>query len=501
MEYILNMEDINKSFPGVKALSNVSINLKAGEVHALVGENGAGKSTLMKIMSGVYQPDSGKIEVNGKEVKIENTKKAQALGISIVFQEFNLCNDLTVADNIFIGRHKTRLGLVDDKWVINETQKIMQYMRLDIKPTSIVKMLSVAEKQLVEIAKAVSIDAKIIVFDEPTAALTDNEIDRLFEIIRTLKESGHGIFYISHRLEELDKIADRVTVLRDGRYITTRNRKDITKNELIRLMVGRELINQYPERDSEIGDLFFEIKEIKKNKVFDIKDIKVRKNEIVGFAGLVGAGRTETARAIFGADLCDVMDMYIASKKITVKSPLAAIDEGIGYLTDDRKENGLALRLDIEKNINMASYKQLTRNSFYSQHMANKNAEKYIKEINIKTPSINQIALHLSGGNQQKVVLAKWLCKGCKLLIFDEPTRGIDVGAKYEIYKLMRELCRQGMGIIVISSDLPEILGMCDRTYIFYRGQITGCISADDISQEKVLECATNVKNDFSGRL
>ena len=496
MERLLFMDHISKSFPGVKALDDVNIDIYPGEVHALVGENGAGKSTLMKILNGVYQPDKGNIFVNGEKQQITSTKIAQQLGISIVFQEFNLCNAISVANNIFIGRHKKNaFGLVDDKWLFDETMKIMEYMKLSINPNAIVGSLSVAEKQLVEIAKAISTDSKIIVFDEPTSALTDREIERLFEIIKMLKKEGRGIFYISHRMEELDRIADRITILRDGKNIHTCNYKDITKEDMIRMMVGRELNNQYPSDVRTIGDVIFEIESVKVPGLLNIEGIEVREGEIVGFAGLAGAGRTETARAIFGADKSSELKLKINGEDISIRDPKSAINFGIGYLTDDRKNSGLALRLDIEKNINMTGYSMFKKFGLYSQKLADENAEKYVKSVNIKTPSIRQLTQNLSGGNQQKVVLSKWLSKDTKILIFDEPTRGIDVGAKYEIYKLMNEMSEKKKGIIMISSDLPEILGMCDRVYVFCKGKISGMLTRDEMTQERILRLATGVQN------
>ena len=496
MERLLFMDHISKSFPGVKALDDVNIDIYPGEVHALVGENGAGKSTLMKILNGVYQPDKGNIFVNGEKQQITSTKIAQQLGISIVFQEFNLCNAISVANNIFIGRHKKNaFGLVDDKWLFDETMKIMEYMKLSINPNAIVGSLSVAEKQLVEIAKAISTDSKIIVFDEPTSALTDREIERLFEIIKMLKKEGRGIFYISHRMEELDRIADRITILRDGKHIHSCNYKDITKDDMIRMMVGRELNNQYPSDVRTIGDVIFEIESVKVPGLLNIEGIEVREGEIVGFAGLAGAGRTETARAIFGADKSSELKLKINGEDISIRDPKSAINFGIGYLTDDRKNSGLALRLDIEKNINMTGYSMFKKFGLYSQKLADENAEKYVKSVNIKTPSIRQLTQNLSGGNQQKVVLSKWLSKDTKILIFDEPTRGIDVGAKYEIYKLMNEMSEKKKGIIMISSDLPEILGMCDRVYVFCKGKISGMLTRDEMTQERILRLATGVQN------
>ena len=373
--------------------------------------------------------------------------------------------------------------------------KIMEYMKLSINPNAIVGSLSVAEKQLVEIAKAISTDSKIIVFDEPTSALTDREIERLFEIIKMLKKEGRGIFYISHRMEELDRIADRITILRDGKHIHTCNYKDIAKDDMIRMMVGRELNNQYPSDVRTIGDVIFEIESVKVPGLLNIEGIEVREGEIVGFAGLAGAGRTETARAIFGADKSSELKLKINGEDISIRDPKSAINFGIGYLTDDRKNSGLALRLDIEKNINMTGYSMFKKFGLYSQKLADENAEKYVKSVNIKTPSIRQLTQNLSGGNQQKVVLSKWLSKDTKILIFDEPTRGIDVGAKYEIYKLMNEMSEKKKGIIMISSDLPEILGMCDRVYVFCKGKISGMLTRDEMTQERILRLATGVQN------
>ncbi len=494
MEKLLEMEHISKNFPGVKALDDINIDLYPGEVHALVGENGAGKSTLMKILNGVYQPDCGRILVGGKEVHISDTHAAHKLGINIVFQEFNLCNAISVSNNIFIGRHKhNKWGMVDDKWLYSETKKLMDYMRLDIDPNTILGELSVAEKQLVEIAKAISTNAKILVFDEPTSALTEKEIERLFEIIKTLCSEGCGIFYISHRMEELDSIADRITVLRDGRHIDTRNYKDMSRDDMIRMMVGRELNNQYPDFKRNIGAVILEIDRVFVPEQLDISGIQVREGEIVGFAGLCGAGRTETARAVFGADRAKEIQVKILGKPVKISTPKDAIEHGIGYLTDDRKQNGLALRLDVEKNINMTCYPMFLKNGLYSQRLADENARKYIDSINIKTPSIRQTVQNLSGGNQQKVVLSKWLSRETQILIFDEPTRGIDVGAKYEIYKLMNELSKKRKGIIMISSDLPEIIGMCDRVYVFCRGRVTGILSQSELSQERILRYAAGI--------
>ncbi|GHU81804.1 putative ribose/galactose/methyl galactoside import ATP-binding protein 1 [Spirochaetia bacterium] len=497
MEYLLEMQGIEKNFPGVKALQNVNINVMPGEVHAIVGENGAGKTTLMKILNGVYQPDGGTIKINGEEVTIATIHQAQQLGISIVFQEFNLCNHISVANNIFIGRLKNTVGVVHDKWVREKTRLILERLGMDIDPDRLIKSLSVAQKQMVEIAKAVSLEARIIVFDEPTSSLTDIEIDQLFKIIKQLKAEGKGIFYISHRMEELARIADRITILRDGQYVTTVNYKDISYDEIIKLMVGRELTNKFPERHRHIGEVFFETKNIKRKGLIDVEGFYLRRGEVLGVAGLVGSGRTETMRAIFGADPVDEpMDIILEGQHLKIKSPPAAIKHGIAYLTEDRKENGLALTMNIERNINMASHKEFSWHGIMKSAAATENAQTQCNKFSIRIPGLWQKAMFLSGGNQQKVVIAKWLCRNVKVLVMDEPTRGIDVGAKYEIYKLMDTLLESGMGIIMISSELPEIIGMSDRVIVFHQGRIAGNLPIEEATQVRILEYATGIHSD-----
>ncbi len=494
MEYLLQMNHIYKEFPGVKALDDVNINIRPGEVHALVGENGAGKSTLMKILNGIYQPDGGEIFIKGKQEKIHNTRRAQELGIAIVFQEFNLCNDVSIANNIFMGRMKHRLGVVDDKWLYQETEKLLKEIGLALSPDEIVGNLSTAEKQMVEIAKAVSTKAEIIVFDEPTSSLTDTEIQELFKIIRRLKSQKVGIFYISHRMEELDEIADRVTVLRDGKHIATSDYQDISMEELIQLMVGRELNHKFPEYTRTIGETYFVAENIKRVGKLNVKHFHLRRGEILGIAGLVGSGRTETMRAVFGADKVDEpMMISLNGEKLKIDSPKVAITHGIAYLTEDRKEQGLALNMDIEENINMASHDVFSRGGVMNDKKMRANAEAYVEKLDIKTPGLWQKAQYLSGGNQQKVVLAKWLCRNTKVLIIDEPTRGIDVGAKYEIYKLMNQLSDEGIGIVMISSELPEILGMSDRVLVFRDGAIAGELSREEANQVNILKYAVGL--------
>lgn len=493
------MENITKTFPGVKALNQVNLTLNAGEVHALLGENGAGKSTLMKVLNGVggYKPDSGKIFVRGKEVSINSINDAQELGIGIIFQEINLCPDLTVADNVFIGRQKNRFGFVDKKYVEQETQKILERLGLDmIRPTDVVRRMSVAQTQMVEICKALSYNSEIIVFDEPTAALAEKEIVKLFEIIRELKNEGRGIIYISHRMEELSQIADRVTVLRDGCTIGDSFDFNTTSmDEIIRRMVGRTLENKFPQHERKIGEVFFEVNNLK-NKRCDIKYFDLRKGEIHGVAGLMGAGRTEMVRSIVGADPSEAIELKLDGKPIRVRSPKQAMKYGIAYLTEDRKHEGLALNMDCEKNINMSSLSKISRHGFVNEGKARDNAMEYVRRLGIKTPKLTQYARLLSGGNQQKVVIAKWLSHGARVMIFDEPTRGIDVGAKYEIYKLMNELSDAGVGIIMISSELPELLGMSDRITFMHEGRLVGEASASETSQEQILEYIAGIHSD-----
>lgn len=494
MKCLLRTEDITKSFPGVLALEGVNIDLMPGEVHALVGENGAGKSTLMKIFNGVYQPDSGSIYVKGEKVNIDNPHRAQQLGISIVFQEFNLCDHISIANNIFIGRMKSSFGVVDDKWLHKECRELLDWIGLKRDPEEIVRTLSVAEKQMVEIAKALSLNVDVIVFDEPTSSLTEKETAQLFSIIKKLREEGKGIFYISHRLEELDVIADRVTVLRDGKHIATHNYRDVAMDQIVQEMVGRSLTEKFPEHKRNIGEPYFSVRNLRRKGYVDVDEFYLRKGEILGVAGLVGAGRTETMRLIFGADKADSpMEIVLEGKKLQISSPKQAIENGIAYLTEDRKDDGLALTMDVEHNINMASHHQIAKNGVVSMKRAQNNAQQFIDELSIKTPGMYQKTQFLSGGNQQKVVLSRWLCRKCKVLIIDEPTRGIDVGAKYEIYKLMNQLSDQGIGIIMVSSELPEILGMSDRILVFCEGRIGAVMDGANATQEQILEYAAGL--------
>lgn len=489
-EELFRMEGISKSFPGVKALDKVSLTVNKGEVLGLVGENGAGKSTLMKILSGVYRADEGEIFIEGKRVTVDSVSKAHELGISIIMQELNMCGHLSVADNIFIGRAHKKGLLIDDRQMHREAQKILDDLGIQLSTYDMVGKLSVAQQQMVEIAKAISFHSKILVLDEPTATLTEREIEQLFGIIRRLKEKGVGMVYISHRMAELNQICERVTIIRDGQYIGTRNLSEITMDELVNMIVGRPLEDKYPKHKRKIGEVVLEAKNVRRGTKVNADHFVVRKGEILGISGLVGAGRTELMRCIFGADRPDSMELWIEGKPVKIKSVIQAIKNGIGYATEDRKRDGLALGLDVKYNTNMAHLSQLTKMGFIDDKAGTENAEKYVRLLHTKTPGIHQLCRNLSGGNQQKVVLSKWLCNDVKVLIVDEPTRGIDVGAKYEVYELFNKLSDQGVAIIMISSELPEILGMSDRILVIHQGEINGELDAKTATQEQILYLA-----------
>lgn len=494
-ETFLQMSHITKRFPGVLALSNVDFTLRKGEVHALLGENGAGKSTLMKILSGVYQPDEGDIIFEDQPVSFASPLSAHNVGITIIHQEFNLFPELTVEDNIFIGREFCK----NNRWRLDEKQQrqaaidILQKLNLNISPDTLVADLTVAQQQMVEIAKAISVNAKILIMDEPTAALTETEIDSLFRVTRLLKEQGTGIVYISHRLEELALIADRATVMRDGQFIATVDYDSVKISDLIAMMVGRDLGNIYPRREPHPQRKpVLEVSGLTRKGVLNNIDFTLHQGEILGFAGLMGAGRTELARAIFGADPIDSGTIKLNGKETVIKDIPDAIQQGISYLTEDRKKEGLALGLSVERNIMLGNYPEYSnRYGNVDSKRCQQTSEEQVKALRIKTPHLEQAALNLSGGNQQKIIIARWVCKDTDILIFDEPTRGIDVGAKLEIYELMNRLVAKGKSIIMISSELPEVLGMCDRILVMRNGRITGELASDDATQEKIMQYAT----------
>jgi ribose transport system ATP-binding protein len=494
-EVLVSMKGIDKSFPGVRALDTCELELRAGEVLALVGENGAGKSTMMKVLSGIYAKDGGTITYKGTEVDIPSPKAAQNLGISMIHQELNLMNHLTIAQNIFIGREPKRFGgvLLDEKALNRQTEELFKTMHLDLNPRTKVADITVAKQQMVEIAKALSFNSEVLIMDEPTAALTDTEIDELFVFIRKLRAQGVGIIYISHRLEELKQITDRITVMRDGRYIDTVDTKETPTDTIINMMVGRTILQATPEvPENASQEVVLEARNLNRGRT--VKDVSfvLKKGEILGFAGLMGAGRTEVARAIFGADVIDSGEIYIHGEQVKIKSPGDAVKNGIAYLSEDRKQYGLTLTMDVEMNTVLAAFnKFLDFGGWVNTKKTKKTAVHYVDALSIKTPGIEQKVKNLSGGNQQKVVIGKWLTADTEILIFDEPTRGIDVGAKSEIYKLLNDLAREGKSIIMISSELPEILRMSHRVIAMCEGRITGELPIEEATQEKIMKFAT----------
>jgi ribose transport system ATP-binding protein len=496
-ECIAKMDHISKAFPGVKALDDVSFSMNSGEVMALLGENGAGKSTLMKILSGVYPRDEGSIEIFGQSIPEQLTpKKAQELGVAIIHQELNMCGHLTVAENIFLGREETRYGILSQDHMNKEAKKILDDLKIDINPTTIISDLPVSKQQMVEIAKALSTNARILIMDEPTSALTNKEIDELFRIIRQLKEQGKGIAYISHRLEELSHIVDRVTIMRDGKLILVTEFKDITMQEIIANMVGREIKEKFPRVACKRGKKLLEIKNLNAGRAVREIDLNLYEGEIVGISGLMGAGRTETTRAIFGADPRQTGEIVLNGTTLKINSPADAINCGVVLAPEDRKKDGLCIKLSIRENIALPNLDIICN----KMGIVNKKAEKEIIEaavrnFNIKLSSPEADAGSLSGGNQQKVVIAKWLARNSKVIIFDEPTRGIDVAAKVEIYNLMNQLKLSGIGVLFVSSEMPEIMGISDRILVMCDGRITGELSAEEATQEKILELATRFEN------
>ena len=496
-EALLRMEGIEKLFPGVHALNNCRFEIHRGEVHALVGENGAGKSTMMKVLTGIYKRDGGTIHYKGREIDLSSPEEAQALGIGIIHQELNLMPHLSVAENIFIGREPMRGPFLDKKKANADARKLLNSLRIDIDPTLPCNKLSVAKQQMVEIAKALSYDSELLVMDEPSAALTEAEVQELFRFIRDLKKRGHAIIYISHRLDELPQITDRITVMRDGQYVGTVNTADVTKEQIISMMVGRVIYEQ-PKTKSEVpkgAPVILEARGLVANNVKNVS-FKLKKGEILGFAGLMGAGRTETMRALFGADPKAGGEIFLNGKPVKIESPSDAVDLGIGYLSEDRKAFGVAVGLSVSENSVMANLDQYSTGGFVNRRRVNEVTQEYVDKLSIKTPGVRQLVKNLSGGNQQKVVIAKWLIKNCDILIFDEPTRGIDVGAKSEIYQLMNELVRMGKSIIMISSEMPELLRMSDRLVVMCEGRVTGELDISESTQEKIMTLATMAKSE-----
>ena len=496
MEYVLEMKDISKTFPGVKALDRVQLQVKPGEVHALMGENGAGKSTLMKILMGIYtKDDGGEILFDGKPYHVSNPKEAMDTGVAIIHQELNPILDMTVYENIFVGRELRKNGLVDKKAMIEESEKLIAECGLHVSPTDTLRNLTVAQCQLIEIIKAISVNAKVIVMDEPTAAITEREVELLFGHIRRLKAQGVAIIYISHRMDEIFTNCDRVSVYRDGQYIGSVETKDLDEAQLIKMMVGREITDVFPKLEAEIGEVVFEAKHIVRadNKVKDVS-ISVRRGEILGIGGLVGAGRSELVEGIFGMHKLSGGEIYVKGEKVTVHSPKDIIQKGVALVTEDRKVTGLNLSGTVNDNIAMVAIRKLLSNGLYSKTKARKAAQEYIGKLKIKTPSGDQIVGNLSGGNQQKVVIAKWLLNDPDIIILDEPTRGIDVGAKRDIYLLIGSLVQQGKAVIMISSEIPELMGVCDRIAVMSEGNLSGEVKRGEFSQERIMTLASAIE-------
>ena len=495
-DVLVRMEGIDKAFPGVQALSGCRFELRAGEVHGLVGENGAGKSTLMKVLTGVYPKDAGRIVYKGREVEIPHPKAAQELGIGIIHQELNLVPHLTVAQNIFLGREPRRAlrFLLDERDLYRKTAALLARLHLDLDPRAKVADLSVAKQQMVEIAKALSHNSEVLIMDEPTSALSEAEVQELFRTIRAIRSRGVGLVYISHRMEELKQICDRITVLRDGRYVGTLDAREASVDQIVRMMVGREVYEAArPVRAGREPEVVLEVRGLTRGRAFRDVSFVLKRGEILGFAGLLGAGRTEVARAIFGADPKECGEIYVKGRKAAIRSPRDAVRLGIGYLPEDRKRHGLMLDLDVETNAAAATLERFTGPlGWLRRRRLREKILSFVKELRIRTPGLEQRVRHLSGGNQQKVVVAKWLARECDILIFDEPTRGIDVGAKSEIYKLLNELTAvQGKAVITISSELPEILRMSHRIVVMCEGRITGEFAAADATEERIMRCAT----------
>ncbi len=492
-EIIVSMKNITKTFPGVKALDNVSFELRSGEVMALLGENGAGKSTLMKILSGVYTRDSGSMEIFGKEYGDLTPKQAQAAGVAIIHQELNMCRHLTVAENMFLGREKMHGITLNNAAMEKEAKAILDELKIDIEPSQTVGELAVSKQQMVEIAKALSTNARVLIMDEPTSALTAKEIDDLFRIIKKLKDDGCGIVYISHRLEELSAIVDRVTIMRDGEYITSGNFTDFTMDQIITNMVGREIKEKFPRVECPKGKKVFEVKNLNAGHMVRDISFSLYEGEIVGFAGLMGAGRTETTRAIFGVDPKESGSIYLDGKELKITCPMDAIKAGIVLAPEDRKKDGLCTKLSIRENLALPNLDIICNKAgVISSKVEDELCDKAVKNLRIKTPNIEVNADSLSGGNQQKVVVGKWLARNSRVVIFDEPTRGIDVGAKVEIYNLMNELKKQGIAVMFVSSEMPEVMGIADRIIVMCDGRITGELTAKETTQNEILTMATD---------
>jgi inositol transport system ATP-binding protein len=491
-EYILQMEGISKSFPGVKALNGVTLNVRPGTVHALMGENGAGKSTLMKVLIGEYPKDSGTITFKGQKVDIDKTETALKMGISMIHQELSPVPYMNVAENIFLGREPVnRFGLINKKCMIEDTRRLLGGLNLHINPLSLMKDLSIANTQMVEIAKAISYNSSLIVMDEPTSAITEREVEHLFEIVRDLRSKGVAIIYITHKMDEVFKIADDITVFRDGKHIATLPASQTTRNSLISMMVGRELTNLFPKEEPAIGEVVLSVRNLTRNGKVEDVSFDLRRGEILGLAGLMGAGRTEVIEGIFGIHKIDAGEIWVKGKKARINEPSDAIGYGMALLTEDRKVTGIMGPLPVRDNMVIASLASYGHTGILNLRMINQICQQERSRLDIKTPSMDQVIKLLSGGNQQKVLVSRWLLTAPEILILDEPTRGIDVGAKAEIHRLMSLLATEGKAIIMVSSELPEILGMSDRILVMHEGRLTGEFDRKDANQEVILRAAT----------
>jgi inositol transport system ATP-binding protein len=494
-ELLLKMDGISKTFPGVRALDDVHLDVAPGTVHALMGENGAGKSTLMKVLIGMYQPDAGTITFGGRVVQMTDTATALGMGISMIHQELSPVPHMTVAENIYLGREPlNRFGLIDKRRMVADTAALFKHWEIDINPRKVMRNLSVAQTQMVEIAKAISYDSRLIIMDEPTSAITEREVDHLHRMIRSLRESGVAIIYITHKMDEVFKISDFVTVFRDGKHVATLPASELDRGKLISLMVGRELTHMFPKEDVEIGDVVMSVRGLTRaGKVRDVS-FDIRTGEILGLAGLMGAGRTEVLEAIFGVEKIDAGEITIHGKKVRIHEPADAIAAGLGMLTEDRKQTGIMGVLSVRDNITMAALPRFSPRGILRKRQMNIEAQAQREALSIKTPSLAQLVRLLSGGNQQKVLVSRWLLTSPDILMIDEPTRGIDVGAKAEIHRLMCRLAGEGKAILMVSSELPEILGMSDRVLVMHDGRITGEFSRAEATQEKIMQAATGTE-------
>lgn len=489
---IIQLKHVSKEFPGVKALTDINLEFYPGEVHALLGENGAGKSTLIKIISGVYQKNNGSMLYNGEECRFENARQAIDKGISVIHQELSVIPDLTVAENIYLGREiKKKSGILDRAKMKKRTQEILDMLDLKIRPGDMVKKLSAAQKQMVEIARAVSSNAKVVIMDEPTSSISEHEVESLFLIIRKLKKDNVSVIYISHRLKELFAIGDKVSILRDGKFIKTVPMESIDERGLVSLMVGREIRTYIDRSHKKLGPPVLELKKVSRRGSFRDVDIQVKKGEIVGVAGLIGSGRTEVLRGIFGAEPFEEGSMCLNGEEIRLTCPEKAIRRGIGFVPEDRRTQGVMLKKSVKDNITLPSVKCHAKKGFVNMQWEKDSSESYIRKLSIKTPGSGAVTKNLSGGNQQKIVLAKWFLAESKILLLDEPTRGIDIGAKFEIYELMNQFTKDGGSILVVSSELPELLGVCDRIYVMAEGKITGCLDNHELTEEVIMHLAS----------